>query len=165
MRGPALHADVGGSGEVEIRKVAKVVGPSVDAGSRMEETVQMFEAESKEPENILVSVTDKEGFSRRPGSHVSPVEEGQGGTQQAGTRVAGATGGRDEARNGSNIHKRVDVTAAVREPPVEAICERESIRDCEVQEPAGREDTHDFVNRVVQILKVLQAVVANHGAK
>jgi hypothetical protein len=125
----------------------------------------MLEAESKEPENIFVSVADKESLSRRPGSDVSPVEEGQGRTQQEGTGVAGTAGGRDEARDGSNIRKRVDVTAAAREPPVEAIRQRGSIRDCDVQEPVRREDPHDFANRIVQILKVLQAVVANHGVK
>ena len=74
MSGATLHADVGGSAAVEVRQIAKVVGPSVDAGARVEQTVQMLEAERKEPENVLVPVADEECFSGRPGGEVTPVE-------------------------------------------------------------------------------------------
>jgi hypothetical protein len=70
-----LHADVGGDGAVEVRQIAKVVGPSVDAGARVEETVQILKAESQEPQNVLVPVPDNESLSGRSGSHVAPVEK------------------------------------------------------------------------------------------
>lgn len=79
--------------------------------------------------------------------------------------MPGATRARDEAWNSSNIQERVDMTATASEPSVESIGERGGIRDCNVEEPVRREDARDFANRVVQILKVFQAMVANYGAE
>ena len=61
--------------------------------------------------------------------------------------------------------ERIDVAAAARQPAVQAIAERGSVRHRDVERAGGLQDASDFGERAGEIVEMFEAVVGNYGVE